>query len=629
MITEYVDLIYDGSKLDLYDSKNLLHSSDIFQLKHWGFKSTDNYLTLYIKNDTIIKKVINYLEEENITLRYNEKLEQFLEDQNKKIDSFKSITSQALDFKNGDKNNNYDDFVEFTNQNIKRKLKDHQLISAYHLYIANNGANFSVPGSGKTSVVLTVFEKLRIEEKVRCIFVVGPPSSFIPWQNEFKETLGRDSDCLILPGLNKEERKLSYFKPIENYPHLILTTYHSLLNDSDDIIKFFKRIENKIYFVLDEAHYIKQIEGSWAKAAINVSKYALFRCVLTGTPLPKSFCDVFNLFDILWHDYNPITPADKINIQINEEKKQFDKAKDILKSKIDPFFIRIKKKNLNLTEPVFHPPFQIPMNKYENIIYQAIITRIREFSNQNFLKNIDLVDKLRRGRIIRLRQCVSYTGLLNNSIENYNEDIVTTDSVIYNYIKNYDELEVPAKLIFLKELISNIGIEKKVVVWTNFIGTIHKINEFLRSNKLESKYIYGAVPSETDPMSDIQSRGEIIKEFLDTKSGLNILIANPGACAESISLHKTCQNAIYYDLSYNCAQYLQSLDRIHRVGGSEDKISQYHFLQYENSLDQDIFDNLKDKSDKMSSIIDDDCNIIDLNMFDDNDDVSAYKRLFN
>ena len=43
------------------------------------------------------------------------------------------------------------------------------------------------------------------------------------------------------------------------------------------------------------------------------------------------------------------------------------------------------------------------------------------------------------------------------------------------------------------------------------------------------------------------------------------LIALPQACSESISLHKACQNAIYYDLNYNAAEFLQSLDRIHRV----------------------------------------------------------------
>ena len=106
-------------------------------------------------------------------------------------------------------------------------------------------------------------------------------------------------------------------------------------------------------------------------------------------------------------------------------------------------------------------------------------------------------------------------------------------------------------------------------------------------------------------------------------------MANPAACAESVSLHKNCSNAIYYDISYNCAQYLQSLDRIHRVGGSENKSSYYHFLQYDRTLDQDILANVRGKADRMSQIIDQDYPIYSLDMFDEDDELAAYDRLFS
>jgi hypothetical protein len=106
-------------------------------------------------------------------------------------------------------------------------------------------------------------------------------------------------------------------------------------------------------------------------------------------------------------------------------------------------------------------------------------------------------------------------------------------------------------------------------------------------------------------------------------------VANPSVCGESISLHKTCFHAIYYDLSYNCAQYLQSLDRIHRVGGSEINQSHYHFLQYENTIDQDIKDNLDRKAKKMYDIIEEDYNIYSLDMFEENGESEAYERVFS
>ena len=108
-----------------------------------------------------------------------------------------------------------------------------------------------------------------------------------------------------------------------------------------------------------------------------------------------------------------------------------------------------------------------------------------------------------------------------------------------------------------------------------------------------------------------------------------VLIANPAACAESISLHKSCHNAIYYDLSYNCAQYLQSLDRIHRVGGSEKITANYYFLQYKDTIDSDIKNNLESKAQKMRDFIEEDYSVYSLDLFEEGDeDSEAYKRIF-
>ncbi|SVD25463.1 uncharacterized protein METZ01_LOCUS378317, partial [marine metagenome] len=145
---------------------------------------------------------------------------------------------------------------------------------------------------------------------------------------------------------------------------------------------------------------------------------------------------------------------------------------------------------------------------------------------------------------------------------------------------------------------------------------------------LNCKMIYGRTPTIESFENGEETREQIRDEFVAKDSGLDILIANPAACSESISLHKTCFHAIYYDLSFNCAQYLQSLDRIHRIGGSENNQANYYFLQYENSIDQLISENLKRKAEEMYSVIEDDCSIYSLNMFED-DSIEPYKKLLS
>ena len=61
-------------------------------------------------------------------------------------------------------------------------------------------------------------------------------------------------------------------------------------------------------------------------------------------------------------------------------------------------------------------------------------------------------------------------------------------------------------------------------------------------------------------------------------SDFHVVIANPFSVSESISLHNGCHNAIYMERDYNAANFLQSKDRIHRVGLSEDVVTNYFYL---------------------------------------------------
>ena len=87
-----------------------------------------------------------------------------------------------------------------------------------------------------------------------------------------------------------------------------------------------------------------------------------------------------------------------------------------------------------------------------------------------------------------------------------------------------------------------------------------------------------------------------------------------------ISLHKACNHAIYYDLDYNCSKYLQSLDRIHRVGASEKRDSNYYILQYEDTVEGKILKSLQRKADRMIKIIESEYPLT-LNEFDDKDEL--------
>lgn len=626
--------------IDFFENRLLLtnvslKSNQTSQLKFWGFKRNNDsvleYRGVYAKK--ILIKTKNYLEKEKVIYTTTKNCTQILDYIESKTTNFQNTKELGANFKSGKFHKSlFNDFSQFLEFHLPRKLKKHQLKSAFHLYLIQNGAIFSVPGSGKTSVVLSVYERLKAEEKVNVLFVVGPPACFGPWRHEFTETIGKKPDYKILAGGNKEVRKGEYFATKDTKAELYLTTFQTLINDQEEINIFLSQKGINVFLVIDEAHYIKQVNGNWANAVLNISKNSKFRCILTGTPIPKSFSDIYNLFDFLWPENDPIESSLRIRLQTLERNNKIEEAKEILEEIVGPLFYRVRKKDLGLKEAKFHDPIILSMNKYERIIYDAIEKKIRNYAMDDYLQNIDFINKLKRGRMIRLRQTVSYPHLLMKAIENYDENILENDKDLRYIVRDYDNLELPSKFEYLTKKIGELQKRKeKVVIWANFVGTIEKLEKYFNNNLgFYCRSIYGKTPIEQTTILDELTREQIRDEFVDKKSGLDILIANPAACAESISLHTTCHNAIYYDLSYNCAQYLQSLDRIHRVGGSEKVVANYYFLQYQNSIDQDILMNLRRKAERMSRIIDQDYEIYALDMFDDeNDEISAYNRLFS
>lgn len=621
--------------ITLDDSAQSMKSFQMSQLSFWGFHKNGNQ---YERNGDssqqlleMCRRVTDYLQKENVNFELDSETQFLIDEYAEQEVEFERRLDVAKQVKEGKIPHELAERVsDLLDNKLARKLKQHQERALYHFLELGSSANFSVPGSGKTSVVLAAFELLRLEGKVNVLYVVGPPACFGPWKNEFRAVLGREPRALILSGRDKASRLCAYGERPDPLGSLYLTTFQTLLNDVEETQQFFGRADVSPLLVIDEAHYIKQVGGKWAGAVLALSSVAMHRCVLTGTPMPRSYADLFNYFTFLYPSAHLLSSEEKSRILLCEESRDEDTPREIIQDRLSPAFIRVTKQELGLMAPVFNPPILVEMKENEKKVYEAIVSRIRAYAQKDYLHNIDLVEKLRRGRMIRLRQSVSNTALLSTAIDDYKEEILEGEIDLARLIARYESLEVPGKIDALIVLVNHLRENgEKVVIWSNFIGSLHLIKTHLNTHGHNSKMIFGATPVDREGLGDVETRERIRDEFVDPNSGLDVLIANPAACSESISLHKTCQHAIYYDLSYNCAQYLQSLDRIHRVGGSELRPAYYHFLQYKNTIDGDILQSLLRKSRKMYKAMEDDYALLSLDMFDDSDELSAYQRLFD
>ena len=370
-------LIRTRDNIIFVKAKNLV-SHIQSQLLFWKFKINTEEEFYYLETDekkNILIKLLKYLDDENIQYKLDDELKLLLDQYYIDSNEFFRIKEIAHNYKNGNYNiKEFSNFITFVNKHISkhRILKDHQIKAAFHFHRLGNAANYSVPGSGKTTVVLTNFEKLKQEKKINTLFVVGPPSCFGPWRKEFKKTLGRNPDFYVFSGKSKNDRIQKYFPNLENKHDLYMTTFQTLMNDQDEVVNLFNNKFLEIFLVVDEAHYIKQVYGEWAKAVLKISGYAKCRCVLTGTPIPNHYSDVFNQFDFLWPNYELLDINTKIRINILESKKDDKRIKEILREKISPFFYRVRKRELGLIPQNFNPPILLKMNYYEKLIYDAI-----------------------------------------------------------------------------------------------------------------------------------------------------------------------------------------------------------------------------------------------------------------
>lgn len=603
------------------------------QLAFWNFNYNSIAEEFVCTPETTIELIVklkNYFDKNGVELVFDEQAEAFFNRHIEKATQLSNSMALGQSLKDGEVDTETaNEFIRFLNANIVRELKEHQIKAALHLLSVINGANFSVPGSGKTTVVLSAFQQLRLNGEVDALFVVGPPSCFGPWINEYELTIGRAPDYEVFAGGDIEDRHDRYRVSKDDVVDLYLTSFQTLHHDWKRVRNLLKLHGIRFYFVVDEAHYIKQVGGAWAESVLNVVSHASRRCILTGTPFPKGYDDAFNLFDVLWPECSPLTADDRHRIVRHTRRKELEKAADILDGRIGPLFYRVRKDDLKLAPQVFHEPIMIQMNVNERLVYDAIVQHVKKLSEFDYIKNFEVLMRLRRGRMIRLRQCISYTKLLQSAVTEYDEDVAEGDLSLSNIIQNYDGLETPAKIETLFDLVKQLREDgQKVVVWSNFIGSLKLITSTFKAIGENVELIYGATPTQNTSVKVELTREEIVKRFSDPYGGVDILVANPAACAESISLHKACSHAIYYDLTYNCAQYLQSLDRIHRVGGSEDKEAHYYFLQYDRTLDNDILTNVRRKAENMSAVIDQDYLIYSLDMFDDYEELEAYERLF-
>ena len=469
---------------------------------------------------------------------------------------------------------------------FQRELRPFQLRDLGRILALSHGANFSVPGAGKTSVAYAVYEAERVRGRVNRMLVVAPLSAFEAWIEEAEECLQP------VPTIARLTNR------IPPSAEIVLVNYQRLVARYERLAAWV--LAGRTQVILDEAHRMKRgRDGEWGSACLDLAHLAVRRDILTGTPAPQHPSDFEALLEFLWpHQSRRILPAG-VDIADPPPTVMADVSR-----RLRPLFARTRKDELDLDTPTMRVEL-VEMKPLQAEIYAALRTRmgravLTSMRDRTMFGDLGVV-------VMYLLEAATNPALLASAIGSdpsravWPPEPVPAGSTLAEKVRSYGRFETPRKFETLATMVStNAALGRKTLVWSNFVANLLGLERVLAPH--HPALVYGGVPSGEE--TDIVTRESELRRFrLD--DDCRVLLANPAAMSEGVSLHHACHDAIYVDRTFNAGQYLQSIDRIHRLGlppGTETRIT---FLVSTDTIDQTVDDRVRVKAERLAAMLSD------------------------
>ncbi|MBW6521640.1 MAG: DEAD/DEAH box helicase [Desulfoarculaceae bacterium] len=403
---------------------------------------------------------------------------------------------------------------------LQAELRDYQLEGynwlARLVHWGVGGCLADDMGLGKTIQSLAILLELSSEGPS---LVIAPTSVSINWETE----VNRFAPTLNIKSLTGKDRK----KTIQKLGKFdILITTYTLLQQENETLSQVKWQA----VILDEAQAIKNAATKRSKAAMALQ--ARFRLITTGTPIENHLGELWNLF----HFINPglLGSLGRFNerFAIPIERYHDREARLKLKKLIRPFILRRLKSEVleelpSRTEITLH----VAMSKEEIHFYEAL--------RQNALETLEH-NQEKKGRhlqilteIMKLRQACCHPRL------------IAPDTNIPSA-----KLEVFSAVI--EEL---LGGRHKALVFSQFIGHLQILREYLDSKGISYKYLDGSTST--------AKRKQQVDEFQSGEGDLFLISLKAGGLGLNLT---AADYVIHMDPWWNPAIEDQASDRAHRIG---------------------------------------------------------------
>ncbi|MFJ2395117.1 DEAD/DEAH box helicase [Streptomyces sp. NPDC087843] len=462
-----------------------------------------------------------------------------------------------------------DDVLGLLGDNWKGELSTFQRRDIAKLLSLQHGANFSVPGAGKTRVALAVYAAQKAAGHARRLLVVCPKSAYDSWRFETSECLTHALRINVLDG------------SLDQWAEVLVVNYERLDRSLPMLTAWLAAQPSMI--ILDEAHRMKLgARGTYGAACMALGPHADRRLILTGTPAPNGSKDLENLLGFVWPGHGQQTVVRAV------AGGDLKRASTVLR----PLFTRTTKQELGLP-PVDLSIRYVDMPPLHDEIYTSLVGGM---GNGAAREDLSALGKT----ALRLLMAATSPALLLEGATKYEPlayqlpplEITPGDS-LYSKLQNLPDYELSPKYKEAVAIIAeNAAAGRKTLVWTTFVRSLTTLEHMLE--KFSPAVVYGGTPD----------REEQLRRFREDPACM-VLISNPATLGEGISLHHVCHDAVYVDRDFMAGRFLQSLDRIHRLGLAPDTETRVTVLAVRNSIDEVVAARLEQKLAFMGQILDD------------------------
>lgn len=419
----------------------------------------------------------------------------------------------------------------------------HQMDALQYMYPLRVGALFAEMGTGKTKIAIDLAAARWLDGYIANLLVICPSAIKDTWVREINKHGPHDTDIHMVEAGKTKQTKTWIQTPCNNVMRVMIVGVEALsTKNAPTLARAFCRNDDTMV-VLDESSKIKNFKAIRTDTAIDIGGYAEYRLIMTGTEITQGIHDLYAQFRFLdWQIIGMKTFYSFRNrycVMGGFEDRAiigYDNVPELMKL-VAPYTYHILKKDVMDLPPKTYETRHIePTSTQRKLLRELKSTMHTEMEGKKLTVQMALEFMTRAHQIAG--------GHYPYKDEDGNQQIETIQG------KN-------PKLTELLDLIPELG-SNKAIIWCRFVPEVLMIRDALAKE-------YGPQAVETF-YGATENRGQVEQRF-QADPNLRFLVANRTA---SMGLTLTAATyAIYYSNSFSYEDRVQSEDRIHRKGQTE------------------------------------------------------------